>query len=277
MSATTLDAQLRRVLQTVRRPDGGFPPLVGGSSEVESTAVAALALDDRRAREWLLARQQSDGGFRELDGRRAGPATAAVAALALGDRVAAARRALGFAISSRGLPPPDVPQDRRQGWGWTPDARSLVEPTARVLLAVKHLTPSDTSTRREAVRLLEERRCSDGGWNYGNASHLDVDLLSYAQTTAIALISLLGEESPSIAPAFDYLRRSWRREPGVLTLAQTLLAFRLHGAVRDASAVEERLEAARHRKTFAARPLAVAWATLAAGPEQRLVPFGGRG
>ncbi len=31
-------------------------------------------------------------------------------------------------------------------------------------------------------------------------------------------------------PALRYLERAWRLEPGGLTLAQTVLALRLHGA-----------------------------------------------
>ena len=111
---------------------------------------------------------------------------AALAALAM--TRATARRALAFAIGIRGFPPPDAPDpNRRTAWGWTPDVRSTVEPTARVMLAVNRLTPSDGETRAEAMQLLHERRCADGGWNYGNASVNDVDLRSYAQTTAMAL------------------------------------------------------------------------------------------
>ena len=80
--------------------------------------------------------------------------------------------------------------DRRTAWGWTADARSLTEPTARVLLAVNALTPDDAATRREAVGLLRARQCADGGWNFGNASVYDVDLRGYAQTTAMGLIAL---------------------------------------------------------------------------------------
>ena len=116
------------------------------------------------------------------------PSGAALAALVL-DSPERARRALTFAIENRGLPSPTLPTRSVPGWGWTADARSLVEPTSRVLLAVNALTPSDRSTRDEAVGLLRDRQCEDGGWNYGNATVYDVDLRGYAQTTAIALIA----------------------------------------------------------------------------------------
>ena len=131
-----------------------------------------------------------DGGFEEKDGRHDGPTSSALGALALADR-RDARRALAYAISHRGLPLPNAPDpERRTAWGWTVDARSLTEPTARVLLAVNALTPDDAATRREAVGLLRARQCADGGWNFGNASVYDVDLRGYAQTTAMGLIAL---------------------------------------------------------------------------------------
>ena len=190
MSAPRLHAALVRTLTSLRRPDGGLPVSVAGESEVEPTTLLALARDDRRARRWLAARQRPDGGYDERDGHRDGPTSSALAALVLDDP-AAARRALAFAIAHRGLPLPNaLDPDRRTAWGWTDDARSLTEPTARVLLAVNVLTPEDTATRREAVELFRTRQCADGGWNFGNASVYDVDLRGYAQTTAMGLIAL---------------------------------------------------------------------------------------
>ena len=164
--------------------------------------MAALALDDGRPRAWLARRLRADGGFDEKDGRPDGPTSSALAALALADR-RAARRALGYAIAHRGLPLPNARDpEKREAWGWTDDARSLTEPTARVLLAVNALTPDDAATRREAVGLLTARQCADGGWNFGNASVYDVDLRGYVQTTAIGLIALQrGDAQSSRAPS----------------------------------------------------------------------------
>jgi hypothetical protein len=241
---------------------------VDGPSEVEPTTVAALALEDVEAKRWLDARQRADGGFDEGDGRSTGPASAALAALALDD-TEGARRALAFAIEHRGLPLPNaVDPERRVAWGWTPDARSLVEPTARVLLAVDALTPSDRETRDEAVGLLADRQCADGGWNYGNASVYDVDLRGYAQTTAIALIALQGEQETLVGPGLRFLRTQWPQEPGGLTAAQALVAFRLHRRDADAGRAWDALEGIAARPSFRERPLAVAWAALATGPDE---------
>jgi hypothetical protein len=232
-----------------------------------------MALQDAETRRWLVARQREDGGFGERDGRSDCPTTAALAALVLEDR-GRARSALRFAIERRGLPLPNARDpERRAAWGWTSDARSLVEPTARVLLAVKRLTPSDRATRGEALRLFEERQCESGGWNFGNASVYDVDLRAYAQTTAVALIALQGEDEVLTGPGVGFLRRSWRHEPGGLTAAQALIAFRLHAVSDEVAPATEHLADLAARPPFRERPLAVAWAALATGPDELLEPL----
>jgi hypothetical protein len=268
-----LHAFLLAELDGLRGADGGFPVSVAGASEVEPTVVAALALRDARARAWLVPRQRPDGGFAELDGRVAGPTTSALAALALD--APRARRALAHAIAGRGLPLPNADDPKRRvAWGWTSDTRSLTEPTARVLLAVNARTPDDRATRAEALGLLADRQCADGGWNFGNASVYDVDLKSYPQTTAVALIALQGAAHGLVGPALRYLADAWRLEPGGLTLAQTVLALRLHGAALAAP-----LEAFRRlvtRTVGTSRPLALAWGALATGPEALLEPLRSR-
>jgi hypothetical protein len=145
-----------------------------------------------------------------------------------------------------------------------------VEPTARVLLAVKVVDPGRAAVRAEAVRLLEERQCDDGGWNFGNASLYDVDLRAYAQTTAMALIALQGEPDTLVRPGLAFLRRSWRSEPGGLTAAQALVAFRLHAARRDVAPAVEALARVSRRPSFLERPLTVAWSALGTAPDARL-------
>ncbi len=155
--------------------------------------------------------------------------------------------------------------DGRNGWGWTDDSYAWVEPTSRVLLAIKLLRPTDTATRDEAVRILHERHCNDGGWNYGSTSVKGVDLRGYAQTTAVALMGLQGESASLVAPGVRFLRSRWRAEPGGLTLAQTALALDLVGSP-GGDDVRESLAQAYSRTRFLGNTLALAWATLATAP-----------
>ena len=276
VDAERLHVRLVDALRSHRLADGGFPVSVDGGSEVEPTTVVALALRDEVARAWLAGRQRPDGGFDETDGRAEGPTSAALAALALA-RPDAASRALAYAIARRGVQPPGSPDpERRVAWGWTDDARSTVEPTSRVLAAVDVLTPSDRAVREEAIGLLRARRCADGGWNYGNASVNDVYLRSYAQTTAIALVALQRGPTQLVDPALAFLRERWRHEPGGLTTAQALVAFRLHAVEDERPAVVERLDAMSVEDDFRARPLTLAWAALATAPDEFLDPLRSR-
>jgi hypothetical protein len=269
-------ADLLRELRVLRRPDGGFPTRPGGGSELEPTTIAGLALGgDSGARAWLRRRQRPDGGFDEPDGRADGPTSAALAALVL--EGAAARRALDFAVAHRALPLPDARDPERRGWGWTADTRSFVEPTSRVLLAAKRLTPADRSARTDAVVLLEEWQCADGGWNHGVATVLDTKLPGYAQTTAIALAALQGERGTFVPDGLRFLRRSWAREPGGLTTAQSLIAFRLHGVESELGPAVAALRRISSRRSFLGGTVALAWAALATGPDELLEPLGARG
>src|SRR4029079_7369253 len=83
VSASALHAALADRLRAVRGPDGAFPVSLDGRAEVEPTAVAALALDDGRARVWLARHLRADGSYHETDGRPDGPTSSALAALAL--------------------------------------------------------------------------------------------------------------------------------------------------------------------------------------------------
>jgi Prenyltransferase and squalene oxidase repeat len=271
--AERLHFRLIDELRARRRPDGGFSVAPGGASEVEPTAVAVLALRDEPARAWLRARQRADGGFVERDQRSDGPTTAALAALALapGPR---ASRALRFAVRHRSLQPPgSTDQEQRKGWGWTTDARSTVEPTSRVLVAVDVLTPTDHATRAEAIRLLEARQCADGGWNYGNASVNDVDLRGYAQTTAVALAALQHGPRSLVDPGIAFLRETWPREPGGLTTAQAVVAFRLHRDDDEVAPALAALDEISRRPSFRGDAVALGWAVLASGPESLLAPL----
>src|SRR5258706_177994 len=72
---------------------------------------------------------------------------------------------------------------------------SWVEPTAYALIALKKLRPvqgdgrSDRSIA-EAERMLYDRACAEGGWNYGNSTAYGVELPPYLETTALALLAL---------------------------------------------------------------------------------------
>jgi len=78
-------------------------------------------------------------------------------------------------------------------------------------------------------RMLLERRCRDGGWNYGNRRVLGADLPSYPETTAMALMALNGHASVQWGAALNQAERMWRETRSPLArawLAACLLQYR---------------------------------------------------
>ena len=151
MAPTTSTRVYLDALIAARSRDGGFGLGHGGPSEPEPTAVAALALDDATARTWLARTQRSDGGFAARDGRPESPSVSALAALALAGNAPASGGAFDHALANRAPQvgeSGDENKDGRDGWGWTNDSYSWVEPTARVLLATKILRPDDSADPR---------------------------------------------------------------------------------------------------------------------------------
>ena len=88
----------------------------------------------------------------------------------------------------------NIGHDRKfAGWPWLPGTNAWIEPTSHALVALKCAAPTvNTSALRRRVTLAEgmilRRRCADGGWNYGSRAALGIDLPSYPETTALALL-----------------------------------------------------------------------------------------
>ncbi len=253
------------LLRAIRNDDGGFGMRAGASSEAEPTALAALALGDGEARDWLLRAQRDDGGFGLASGSLVHDASTGLAALAL-DPGPESERALDrlersraeFHGSTQAIPiAPDA-----VGWSWTIGTASWTEPTARALLALR-LLRRDSSGIGDAVALLRDREAVGGGWNYGNRIVLGEELPPFAQTTAIALIALQGLDVELEARGLRRLRSLWREESaGGLSVATALVALRLHGDGETGDAARA-LDALVVETQLLGDGVALGWAALA--------------
>jgi hypothetical protein len=240
---------------------------VDGPPEPEPTALAALALESTTAERWLHQHQAEDGGFAAGGPSVSNTAATPLAAIAMTDTEARAR-ALDFMRQNRAAEPPEgVPSSTDvRGWGWTPTTYGWVEPTSRVLLAMRLVDPTASDDIKEAVALLAERETEQGGWNYGNASARGTDLKPYVQTTAAGVVALQGLEEPMLDRAVRLLHDRAPHEAGGLSLAMSILALRL--ADDDAALVDslvtslvEQYEAT----AFLGDLVTLGWATLATG------------
>ena len=269
ISSTTDD--LAETLLRRRNANGGWGYYPGKASRIEPTCWAALCLSRGErsttgsadgALRWLAARQRADGFIADATGEPPNQGFNGLAALVVrnaGSRLvepiqrlfAVLAQAKGEALENGG----DQRQDNTlQGWSWIEGTFSWVEPTSLCLLALKkspaQLEASQRSARiDEAERLLLDRVCRTGGWNYGNSNVLGKELHAHVPTTALALLALQDRrEHPSIQKSLEYLVRQRLAEPAGMALALTSICLRVYGV--PAPDVEDRLAALAERHGF---------------------------
>ena len=277
--SSPLFGRLSARLESARNDDGGFGPRPGLPSEPEPTALATLALDDDAGRAWLASHQRADGSLALVIGDRVNPpdesvndSATSLAALAM-PAGAPREKALDYIVAHQAVQlsssSPVVPMDvSLRGWSWTPFTFGWIEPTSRNLLALQILRPSATAQITDAVKLLADRSCVGGGWNYGNREVWDTDLEPYAQTTAIGLIGLQGSgDAKVVTDGYTVLRRLWPIEAGGLSLGLSLIAMRLAADGTDAERadIEVALSSSFDATAFLDDNVALGWATLATG------------
>ena len=201
MAQSSVARHLQQTLTASAQPTGGWPYYAGKSSRIEATCWALLALheswDDDAASwlrfaaphlEWLAAAQRSDGLLRDqpespanftangvaaivsTQFRSWGPASAGPPTAPDQSRLLAALTvAKGVAVDGA-----DARQDNRlQGWPWLADTFSWLEPTAWCVLGLKKAgaqTAGAAARIQEADKLILNRTCESGGWNFGNAA-----------------------------------------------------------------------------------------------------------
>ena len=294
---------LIHVLLTSANPDGGWGYYHRKASRLEPTCWSVLALIQNAEShdQWrpdaplrLFERwQRRRGLLAEEPSMPANLASNGLAALTVlhTERVLPGQRAVLEGIrtrllpgirGSRGIRLPNSASSRQnnslQGWGWLDGAFSWVEPTTMCVLALKKARQwfGDTSGDGridEGERLLLDRSCKNGGWNYGNAEVLGQQLSPYVPTTALALLALRDQwEHPIVARSIDFLSGSRTTEVSSMALALAAIGLRAYG--RHPEDVEMRLEQ-QASTTIAVGNLAnVAMAAFALGGAQHGVePF----
>jgi hypothetical protein len=118
-----------------------------------------------------------------------------------------------------------------------------VEPTCWCALALKKSSWELPQVRRrisDAERLLIDRCCTNGGWNYGNSNIFGQLLHPYVSTTALGLLAMQERSNdPCVVRSLEWLAQHYRKEPSAMALGLTLIALRVHG--RSTEEVEHRL------------------------------------
>jgi hypothetical protein len=162
-----------------QQPDGGFPYAASGGSVLESTAFSLMAVSGHdpkngalaKGADYLLSLQNANGGFFLFRGDNLSSAYGTgLAILALkaidpaGFRSQLDEAAFYLRNDHRYVRNTDLDEDV---WGWNNSTYIGSEPTAVVVLALKHLGPLPTDREAEAARFFSHTRCDYGGWTYG--------------------------------------------------------------------------------------------------------------
>ncbi len=234
--------------------DGGWAYTIGQPACVEPTAAAVLALRTEpalktaaeRGLAWLRAAQHRDGGWglNAADPESAWQTAWGILALRTSSRdeaASACARAWLLAVETLTSETDEMQAEwerllsinsRLRGWPWRPGEASWIEPTALALLALAGETASAQAAARigEATHYLTDRRCTDGGWNFGNPFMLGAALPPRAHPTALAILALSRVAPDAIEPAdLAALGREMAADRGALALAWGLLALRAVG------------------------------------------------
>lgn len=232
-------------LAALQNRDGGWPYYAGKTSRLEPTCWALLALHaaGRPASLSTLRTWPRQGAwFVDRGGDIVNVAFNGLAGLVLLSLGAASAEVtpLGQALMDcrgRKLPPsPAQRQDNSlQAWPWTDGTFSWIEPTAWAMLFLKRLeSPAARPRLAEAERLLFDRVCVDGGWNYGNSNVLGAALEPYVPTTALCLLALADRPAePAVGRSLEYLFARRLSEPSAMALGLTQLALQIHDRASD--------------------------------------------
>ena len=248
-------SHLEKRLETLRQsqnPDGGWGFFRGKSSWLEPTAYAALALHGEPAanRAWALLRswQLSDGGWPPAAGVKTpgwGTALCATLAMARNEWDTPLRKGVAWLVGASGVETNwmsilasriglvDYGRDvALKSWPWRPGNSGWVEPTVHAIVALKMASAKLSNKElRERVQTGEAQlldvRDHDGGWNYGSPKVLGVELPSYPETTALALVALQGRRD--LSGAFALAEKQIAETPSPLARAWLTIAMRLHG------------------------------------------------
>ena len=128
-----------------------------------------------------------------------------------------------------------------EGWPWKPGAAAWIEPTAHSITALRlarTVTPNPRIDERieSAQKLIWHQRCQGGGWNYGARVARGVPLQPFSETTALALIGLIGR--PGLREAIESAQALRTHDRAALSKAWFSVSLRMHGIDVQETAAE---------------------------------------
>jgi len=238
-AAERTTADLRRALLSSRNADGGWGYYPRKASRLEPTAWALLALNESPG---LLKTWRVQGSWRvDVAGAPINYAFQALTGLVLLQHAEFIKEASAIArnlLDIRGVSfeqTDAIRQDNSlQAWPWIDGTFSWVEPTALALLLIKKCRsglPGGAAARiADGERMLIDRVCAGGGWNYGGSNVFGQDLLPYVPTTAWGVLALQDRpKEPAFVRSLARLPQDATTEPTAQALALAVIALQVAG------------------------------------------------
>ncbi len=205
--------------------EGGFAQRAGDGFRPDATAWSVLALSGEsiyndiieKACRYLSQKQQSDGRVPIYDGCDEAYWPTPLAILAwkrTGGFKKEIEHAVKFLLETWGINFPrkeDSPLGHDtsiRGWPWGEKAHSWIEPTCMGILALKAAGFAGHDRVKEAVRMILDRQLPSGGWNYGNTTVFNRELLPMPEHTGQALCALSGfVQQSEVGKSIEYAQQ----------------------------------------------------------------------
>ena len=266
-SRQKLTERLRDALLSRRNADGGWGYFAGKQTRLEPTCWATLAVGRSvatgpRPEEPPVLRpgvpRPAAPWRHDVPGTPVNYTFQALCGLTLAGSPATRAQSLDIAralLDVRGVtfePSAVIKQDNSlQAWPWVDQTFSWAEPTSVVLILLKKLRQELPAAAGERIaigeRVLADRVCATGGWNYGGSNAFGQNLPAYVPTTAWGLLALQDRaDDPVVTRSVARLVEDLRTEMSPQALALAAIALRVYrkDAAAALAALDTQAEAA---------------------------------
>jgi hypothetical protein len=235
-------------LEDLQNDDSGWAYQPGGVSNVEATVLSCLALLANQrtqasedlpcpvgnAAAWLVDLQQPDGSL-GISAELPVPGWATPYAVLLWGSLKGyeveVQKAVTWLLGQKGkkgtafdIYGHDL---RLQGWTWTENTHSWLEPTALAVLALRRVGLREHPRVQEGLDLIRNRAIPTGGWNYGNTTVFGKTLHPQPVPTGLALLALanLKTEDERVEAGCSYLGKSLAGSRSPMSLCWGILGL----------------------------------------------------
>lgn len=113
-----------------------------------------------------------------------------------------------------------------RGWPFIGGTHSWIEPSALAMIALTLCGYGEHPRVTEAARMILNRQLSHGGWNYGNTTVFDTELLPMPENTGQALCALKGRcPAEGVDLSIRYLKKAVQKVRSPIALSWSIFGL----------------------------------------------------